>query len=181
MKVSQCRTFQELLKFLQVQSQKPSSAMMKLALMRTATGKEDPELHNPSISWTESRLLGWSQDCQGAVSLCVNMCHFRRRFGPGHPRPYPGGVPGPTSGLFEDSCHVPAPSSPNQSTVWFYPPTGAHLPSLACRDRSHGGLRPGGAGRGIHPSVHLSGHLQLIFREEGGGSAPLYRLPDITE
>jgi hypothetical protein len=25
-------------------SQKPSSAMMKLALMRTATGKEDPEL-----------------------------------------------------------------------------------------------------------------------------------------
>jgi hypothetical protein len=29
---------------LQVQSQKPSSAMMKLALMRTATGKEDPEL-----------------------------------------------------------------------------------------------------------------------------------------
>jgi hypothetical protein len=30
--------------FLQVQSQKPSSAMMKLALMRTATGKEDPKL-----------------------------------------------------------------------------------------------------------------------------------------
>ena len=44
MKVSQYRTFQELWKFLQVQSQKPSSAMMKLALMRTATGKEDPEL-----------------------------------------------------------------------------------------------------------------------------------------
>ena len=34
----------ELFKFLQVQSQKPSRAMMKLALMRTATGKEDPEL-----------------------------------------------------------------------------------------------------------------------------------------
>jgi hypothetical protein len=31
-------------KFLQVQSQKPSSAMMKLALMRTATGKEYPAL-----------------------------------------------------------------------------------------------------------------------------------------
>ena len=30
--------------FLQVQSQKPSRAMMKLALMRTTTGKEDPEL-----------------------------------------------------------------------------------------------------------------------------------------
>uniref|UniRef100_A0AAZ3R0L5 Transposase Tc1-like domain-containing protein n=1 Tax=Oncorhynchus tshawytscha TaxID=74940 RepID=A0AAZ3R0L5_ONCTS len=30
--------------FLHVQSQKPSSAMMKLALMRTATGKEDPKL-----------------------------------------------------------------------------------------------------------------------------------------
>ena len=29
---------------LKVQSQKPSSAMMKLALMRTATGKEAPEL-----------------------------------------------------------------------------------------------------------------------------------------
>ena len=29
---------------LQVQSQKPSSTMIKLALMRTATGKEDPEL-----------------------------------------------------------------------------------------------------------------------------------------
>ena len=36
--VSQSGTFQEL------QSQKPSGAMMKLALMRTATGKEDPEL-----------------------------------------------------------------------------------------------------------------------------------------
>ena len=31
-------------KTFQVQSQKLSSAMMKLALMRTATGKEDPEL-----------------------------------------------------------------------------------------------------------------------------------------
>ena len=41
MKVSQHGTF---LKFLQVQSQKPSSAMMKLTLMRTATEKEDPEL-----------------------------------------------------------------------------------------------------------------------------------------
>ena len=43
MKVSQSKTFQELRKFLQVQSQKPSSAM-KLALMRAATGKEDQEL-----------------------------------------------------------------------------------------------------------------------------------------
>ena len=42
MKVSQYGTFQELLKFLQVQSQKPSNAMMKLAVMRTAI--EDPEL-----------------------------------------------------------------------------------------------------------------------------------------
>ena len=30
-------------KFFQVQLQKPSSSMMKLALMRTATGEEDPE------------------------------------------------------------------------------------------------------------------------------------------
>jgi hypothetical protein len=41
MKVSQCGTFQELWKFLQVQLQ---SAIMKLALMRTTTGKEDPDL-----------------------------------------------------------------------------------------------------------------------------------------
>jgi hypothetical protein len=34
----------KLRKFLQVQSQKQSGAMMKLALMRTSTGKEDPEL-----------------------------------------------------------------------------------------------------------------------------------------
>ena len=40
MKVSQSGKCQEL----QVQSQKPSSAMMKMALMRTARGKEDPEL-----------------------------------------------------------------------------------------------------------------------------------------
>ena len=39
----QSGTFQELFKFNQVQLQK-SSAMMKLALMRTATGKEDPKL-----------------------------------------------------------------------------------------------------------------------------------------
>jgi hypothetical protein len=41
MKVSQSGKCQELLMFLQVQSQ---SAMMKLALMRTARGMEDPEL-----------------------------------------------------------------------------------------------------------------------------------------
>jgi hypothetical protein len=34
----------ETFKFLQVQSQKPSSAMMKRAPMKTATGKKDPEL-----------------------------------------------------------------------------------------------------------------------------------------
>ena len=44
MKVSQSGKFQELLKFLQVQSQKPSSAVMKLALIGTAIGKEDTEL-----------------------------------------------------------------------------------------------------------------------------------------
>ena len=35
---------QSIRKIVKVQSQKPSSAMMKLALMRTATGKEAPEL-----------------------------------------------------------------------------------------------------------------------------------------
>ena len=49
MKVSQHRTFQELLKFLEVQSQKPSSAMMKLALMRTATGQEDLEAETSAV------------------------------------------------------------------------------------------------------------------------------------
>ena len=44
MKVSQSGKCEELWKFLQVQSQKPSSAMMKPALMRTGTGKEDPKL-----------------------------------------------------------------------------------------------------------------------------------------
>ena len=38
------RKCQEHWTFLQVQSQKPSSPKMKLALMKTATGKEDPEL-----------------------------------------------------------------------------------------------------------------------------------------
>uniref|UniRef100_A0A8C7EZZ0 Grass carp reovirus (GCRV)-induced gene 2p n=1 Tax=Oncorhynchus kisutch TaxID=8019 RepID=A0A8C7EZZ0_ONCKI len=33
--------------FLKVQSQKPSSTLMNLALMRTATGKEDPEIPLP--------------------------------------------------------------------------------------------------------------------------------------
>jgi hypothetical protein len=31
------------------------------------------QLHNPPISWTEIRLLGWSQECQGrclSVSIC---------------------------------------------------------------------------------------------------------------
>jgi hypothetical protein len=40
-------------KFLQEQSQKPSSAMMKLALIRTATGKEDTELPLLRISSLE--------------------------------------------------------------------------------------------------------------------------------
>jgi hypothetical protein len=44
MKVTQCGTFQELSKFLQVHLQKASSVMKKLVLMRAATGKEDPEL-----------------------------------------------------------------------------------------------------------------------------------------
>jgi hypothetical protein len=43
MKVRQYGKCQELLTFLQVQSQKPLSAMMKLSLMRTDTGMEDPE------------------------------------------------------------------------------------------------------------------------------------------
>ena len=44
MKVSKSGKCQELIKFLQVQLQKVSNAMMKLAVIRTATGKEDPEL-----------------------------------------------------------------------------------------------------------------------------------------
>jgi hypothetical protein len=44
MKVSESGKFQEMFKFLQVQSQTPSSSMMELSLLRTTTGKEDPEL-----------------------------------------------------------------------------------------------------------------------------------------
>jgi hypothetical protein len=44
MKVSQSGKYRDLGTFLQVQLQKPSNAMMKLSLMRTATGNEDPEL-----------------------------------------------------------------------------------------------------------------------------------------
>jgi hypothetical protein len=44
MKVSQSGKFRELCKFLEVLSLKLSTAMMKLALRRIATGKEDPEL-----------------------------------------------------------------------------------------------------------------------------------------
>ena len=40
MKVSQCGKCKKL----QVQSQKSSSSIMKLALLRTAKGKEEPEL-----------------------------------------------------------------------------------------------------------------------------------------
>ena len=58
-KVSQSGTFQELSKLLQVQLQKPSSAMMKLAIMRTATGKEDPEL--PLLQRTSSLELPASE------------------------------------------------------------------------------------------------------------------------
>ena len=42
-----------------MQSQKPSSAMMKLAVMRTATGKEDPEL--PSLQRISSLELPASE------------------------------------------------------------------------------------------------------------------------
>ena len=54
---------------------------------------------------------------------------------PDHPHPYPGGIPEPTSGFFELSCHMPTPSSlmglHYQPTAWFYPPAGAHLLSLS--------------------------------------------------
>ena len=50
MKVRQCGKFQELWKFLQVQSQKPSRVMMKLSLMRTTTGKEDYRKGRPRIT-----------------------------------------------------------------------------------------------------------------------------------
>ena len=43
--------------FLQEQSQKQSSDMMKLSLMRTATGKEDPEL--PLLQRISSSLRNW--------------------------------------------------------------------------------------------------------------------------
>ena len=59
MKVSQHGAFQELWKFPQVQSQKPSSAVMNLAIIRTATGKEDPEV--PLLQRTSSLELSASE------------------------------------------------------------------------------------------------------------------------
>ena len=59
MKVRQYGTFQELVKFLQVQLQKQSGTMMKQALMRTATGKKDPEL--PLLQRTSSLELPASE------------------------------------------------------------------------------------------------------------------------
>jgi hypothetical protein len=44
MKVSQSGKCKKRLKFLQVQSQKPSSTIMKLAINGTATGNKDQEL-----------------------------------------------------------------------------------------------------------------------------------------
>ena len=41
MRVSQYKNFESVFK---CKSQQPSSAMMKLSLKRTATGKEDPEI-----------------------------------------------------------------------------------------------------------------------------------------
>ena len=69
MNISQSGKCKELSKFLQVQSQKPST-MMELALMRTATGKEDPEL--PLLQRISSLDLSTSE-----IAAQINASEFK--------------------------------------------------------------------------------------------------------
>jgi hypothetical protein len=72
MKVSQSGKCQELLKFLQVQSQKPKT---KLALMRTATGKADAELpllqriSSLELTAPQKSAINCTSDCSPNKSL----------------------------------------------------------------------------------------------------------------
>ena len=81
MKVSQYGTFQVLWTFLQVQSQKPSSAMMKLALMRTARGNEDPELHLlqriSSVELPASEIAAQINDSQSSSNRHISTSRLR--------------------------------------------------------------------------------------------------------
>ena len=74
------RTFK---KFLQVQSQKPSSAMMKLALMRTVTGKEDPELpllqRISSLELPDSKTTGQINASQSSSNRHISILTVQRR------------------------------------------------------------------------------------------------------
>ena len=72
MNVSQSeKKFKNFESFFNVQSQKPSSVMLKLALMRTTTGKEDPEL--PLLQRISSLELPASE-----IAAQINGCDGRK-------------------------------------------------------------------------------------------------------
>ena len=83
MKVRQSGKFQELWTFLQVQSQKPSSAMMKMALMRTATEKEDPELpllqRISLLELTTPQIAAQINALQSSSNICISTSTVQRR------------------------------------------------------------------------------------------------------
>ena len=66
-----------IVKQIKVQSQKPSSAMMKLALMRTTTGKEDPELpllwYDETGSHEDHHRKGRPRVCSAASQIAVQI------------------------------------------------------------------------------------------------------------
>ena len=66
-----------------MQSQKPSSAIMKLALMRTTTGKEDPELpllHRiTSLELTAHQIAAQINDSQSSSNRHILTSTVQRR------------------------------------------------------------------------------------------------------
>ena len=70
-------------KFLQVQSQKQLSAMMKLALMRTATGKEDPALpllqRISSLELTAPQIIAQIHASQSSSNRHISTSTVQRR------------------------------------------------------------------------------------------------------
>ena len=108
---------------------------------------------------------------------CVNLCHLHGKSGPGHPRPYPGGVPGPTGGLFEDLCHVLVPSSPMgqhyQSTAWFYTLAGHIYPlSHAETEAMEAYVQEALAQGLIRPSTSPSASSFFFVKKKEGGLHP---------
>ena len=77
------KSIQNILRTMKVQSQKPSSAMMKLALMRTATGKEDPELpllkRTISVELTPPQIAAQINASQSSSNIHISTSTVQRR------------------------------------------------------------------------------------------------------